>query len=267
MHCGNTYLLSNTCIGIVGTRKASELGNNIAKKFAMELNKRNITIVSGLASGIDTNAHMGAITNTIAIVAGGFEEILRGEKYVLAKKILENNGLIISEYPQKMPVLVHQFLDRNRLISALSKAVIVVEAPEKSGALNTAMHAIEQGKKLFVVPWNLDYWKGEGCNNLLIEGATPLINTSQIFSFLYASTKQLSLEDLNLDNIFLNEQTKNIPEEYKPYYEYIKENAPVSTQELISFFNNKTISEINSELSMMEIEGYIKLIDNKYYID
>ncbi len=166
-----------------------------------------------------------------------------------------------------MPALKHQFLERNRLISALSKAVIVIEAPLKSGALNTAEHTIKQQKKLFACPWSLDNWKGEGCNYLLENGATPLIHSSQIFSFLYASSKQLSFNELFLEDFSSSYYTAiNVPEEYKAYYEYIKENAPVDSQELISFFNKKSISDINADLTMMEIEGYIKVVDDKYII-
>ena len=216
---GNISLLNTTCIGIVGTRKASELGRETAYKLANNLIKNDITIVSGLASGIDECAHNGGITSTIAIVAGGFNEILKGEKYKLAKAIVDNNGLILSEYPENMPTLSYQFLERNRLISALSNVIVVVEAPLKSGAINTATHAIRQNKKIFAVPWNIDYWKGEGCNNLLALGATPLINYNQIVSFLFASTKQLSFEDLFISEELEASKNAIIPDEYKGYYE------------------------------------------------
>ena len=217
----------------------------------------------GLPLGIDECAHSGAINKTIAVVAGGFNEILKGEKRILAQNILDHNGLIISEYDENIPPLNYQFLERNRLISALSTAVIIIEAPIKSGAMNTAKHAVEQGKKLFAVPWNVDYWKGEGCNSLLVEGASPILNHTQILAYLYASSKQLTLDDLNINE---KSSTKSVPEEYICYYEFIKENAPVSTQELITFFNNKSIPEITSDLSLMEIEGYIKQNDDLNYI-
>ncbi len=220
--------------------------------------------------GIDENAHKGSINNTIAVLAGGFNKILQGEKLILANKILENGGLLISEYPINMIVKSFQFLERNRIISGLSKAVVVVEAPYKSGAINTAKHALSQNKKLFAVPWNLNYSKGTGSNNLLLLGATPLIDYSQIINYLYPSPTQFLIDDFFRDTeiITTNNRIKNktVPSELLGYYEFIKENAPVSIQELINFFNKSTIAEINSDISIMEIEGYIKQIDNSKYI-
>lgn len=228
-----------------------------------------LPLSQGLLHGIDEYSHKGAINKTIAIIAGGFNEILVGKKLTLANSILKNNGLILSEYPPSKPALKHQFLERNRLISAISQAVIVVEAPFKSGAINTAKHAIEQNKKLFVVPWDIKYMKGEGSNNLFLLGATPLIYYSQVLDFIYSKSKQITIEDIfenHILEISNNSEQKNVPEEYKAYYEYIKENAPVTMQEIVNFFYDKCVADISSDLMLAEINGFIKLIGNNYYI-
>ena len=249
----------------MGQEKHHNLEKNYPTTLQKNFVKEILLLYLVLHLGIDECAHSGAISKTIAVVAGGFNEILKGEKRILAQNILDHNGLILSEYEEDYPPLSYQFLERNRLISALSDAVIIVEAPIKSGAMNTANHAIKQGKKIFAVPWNLDYWKGEGCNNLLVEGASPILNHTQILAYLYASSKQLTLDDLMDLNINEISSTKKVPEEYVGYYEFIKENAPVSTQELITFFNNKSIPEITSDLSLMEIEGYIRQNEDLNY--
>lgn len=263
---GNIKLLSSISVSIVGTRQSSELGNSIAFDFASKLSENEITIVSGLADGIDESAHKGAITRTISVVAGGFNQVLRGRKYRLAEEIIKNNGAIVSEYPLDMPCLNHMFLERNRIISGLSKCCIVIEAPFKSGAINTANHCLEQGRQLFAVPWNLKYSKGEGTNNLLFLGAIPVINYKQILFYLFPSNKQLTIEDIYDDKVFNSSKKIVIPDEYMGYYEFISENSPVSADDIIAFFNKKNVAEITADLSMMEVEGYVQIKDSKYYI-
>ncbi|MEK7481868.1 MAG: DNA-processing protein DprA, partial [Patescibacteria group bacterium] len=142
-------------IAIVGTRKATDQGRIIAKKLAEKLTNLGIVIVSGLAMGIDTAAHEGAVVangKTIAVLANGLDKIYPAQNENLAKKILELNGAIISEYEPGKPALEHQFLERNRIVSGLSVATIVIEAPERSGSLVTARLAAEQGREVFVFP-------------------------------------------------------------------------------------------------------------------
>jgi len=248
--------------------KLLSFGRDIAFELAKNLSNNKIVVVSGLASGVDECAHKGAIKSTIAVLAGGFNEILKGEKLVLANKILDNDGLLLSEYPINKPVLSFQFLERNRIISALSKVVIITEAPIKSGAMNTAHHAIEQNKKLFVVPWNLDYFKGAGGISLFLKNASPLVDYMQVVNYIYPPPKQLRIEDIFTPN-YNNNVSPNIddiPEEYRAYFEYIKENSPTSIQDIINFFNDKCIADITSDLSLMELDGYVKMIDDKYKI-
>ena len=209
----------------------------------------------------------GGITKTIAIVGGGFKSALIGNKLKIANKIIENGGLILSEYMPTMPSLSHQFLERNRIISALSDIVIIIEAPIKSGAMNTAKHAFEQSKKIYAIPWNLNYYKGEGNNYLLMHGATSLINYKQILFEFNKVNSQITFEEyLNSNTFSKNETQKNIPNEFKGYFDYIYKNSPASIEDLLTFFNDKSISEINSSLTMMEIEDLIIKDGNNYSI-
>ena len=178
--CGNKELLKETCISIVGTRYSSQFGNELSFKISSELSTE-FTIVSGMATGIDQSAHKGSLEGkkTIAIIAGGFESTISSHNYKIAKDILDSGGLILTEYENNIPPQNFTFLNRNRLIAAISLATIVIEAPIKSGAMSTAKHALLLSKPLYAVPWNLNYSKGAGCLELILNGALPLINSKQ----------------------------------------------------------------------------------------
>ena len=173
---GNKQILNQKGIAIVGTRKATEYGKKVAFQFAKELCKKGINIISGLALGIDTYAHMGALQpectgKTIAVLGSGLDEIYPKENIDLAKQIIKSGGCIISEYsigtkPEKL-----NFPQRNRIISGLSEGVLVVEAGEKSGSLITADFALEQGREVFAVPGNISSNVSIGTNNLIKQGA------------------------------------------------------------------------------------------------
>lgn len=152
---GNSAILKDKCISIVGCRDCSDYGKNIAENLAYNLAKHNLCIVSGLAKGIDEYSHLGAIYakgKTIAVLGSGINIIYPKENCYLANKILNNNGLIISEFPINFNPNKLSFPARNRIISGLSFGVIVVEAKKKSGSLITVDFALEQGREVFAVP-------------------------------------------------------------------------------------------------------------------
>lgn len=178
---------NNSTIGIVGARNASEYGKNMSRKFAYELSKKNICIVSGLAIGIDKQAHLGALDykygKTIAVLATSLleKEIYPLENLKVFQRILEQNGTIISEYPIESNLEKYKFIERNRIISGLADKIIVIEASEKSGSLITADFALEQGKEVFVIPGNINLKNFVGSNNLIKEGAYLLNNINDLF--------------------------------------------------------------------------------------
>ncbi|MEI6520954.1 MAG: DNA-processing protein DprA [bacterium] len=180
-------------VGIVGSRRASPYGRHVASELAFGLVKRGFTIVSGLALGADAAAHEGAIQGngrTIAVLGCGVDIIYPPENYQLYDKIAAT-GAVISEYiPGTSPNKSH-FPQRNRIISGLSLGTVVVEAPEKSGALITASHAIDQGREVFAVPGSINSIQSRGTHNLLRDGATLVESAAQIAEELEFRVQQL----------------------------------------------------------------------------
>lgn len=170
---GNLERLNNKNIGIVGCRECTEYGKKVAEYFAYNLSKQNINIVSGLAKGIDSYAHLGSLYNgnTIAVLGNGLDMIYPKENLELATEIIKRGGTIISEYPCGTKPDKIKFPARNRIISGISKGVIVVEAKEKSGTLITVDFALEQGRDVFVVPGNINSINSVGTNDLIKQGA------------------------------------------------------------------------------------------------
>lgn len=171
---GDSSILNNFSIAIVGCRLCSDYGKKMAQSIAYNLARYNINVVSGLAIGIDTNAHIGCLMNkgkTIAVVAHGLDMIYPTQNIDLANEIIASGGAIISEYPVGVIPKKENFPARNRLISALSDGVVVIEAKERSGALITVECALEQGKDVFAVPGNINSVNSIGTNNLIKEGA------------------------------------------------------------------------------------------------
>ena len=145
-------MLNTSIIGVIGARQCSTYGKSMAKQIAKELVENNITVISGLAMGIDSYAHIGGIRQTIAVLGSGFNYIYPKANIDLAKDIIKNNGLLISEYPINEVAKPENFPARNRIISALSSGIIVVEAKIKSGTFITVDFALEEGKNIYAVP-------------------------------------------------------------------------------------------------------------------
>lgn len=174
-------------VAIVGSRKPTDYGKAVTLKLASDLAAKGVIIVSGLALGHDALAAQGALDaggTTIAIVGNGLNKIYPASNSSLADRIVKNGGAIISEYAPDYPIYKHNFLERNRLIAALSDIVIIVEANERSGTLNTAAHALAQNKELMVVPGNITSPLSVGCNRLLAQGAAPVLGSEDVIEKL-----------------------------------------------------------------------------------
>ena len=185
---GKIENLYDDCVAIVGSRNASSYGKFVAKKISKEIADRNVNVVSGLAVGIDKYAHLGALESkigkTIAVLGSG---ILDSDLYPLENKkvferILENNGTIITEFKLGCKPEKYNFPLRNRIISGISKKIIVVEAKENSGSLITVNYALEQGKEVFAVPGNITSINSKGTNNIIFEGARIFRDVEDIFN-------------------------------------------------------------------------------------
>lgn len=180
---GNVNCLAENNVSIIGCRECSDYGKSIAQKLAYDLAKNNINIVSGFAKGIDESSHLGSIWakgKTIAVLGNGLNSIYPQENSYLVDKILKNEGAIISEFPLGTPPLKQNFPLRNRIISGLSKKIVVVEAKRKSGTIITVDFALEQGRDVFVVPGNIDSPYSEGTNYLIQQGAKLVTSFSDI---------------------------------------------------------------------------------------
>ena len=170
-------------VAIVGTRRASTYGVRMTAAIADEASAAGFTIVSGLALGVDTVAHQAAVaggTPTIAVIGGGLLHLHPRENLELARAIVDGGGAIVSEFPLDFPVSRTTFPRRNRIVSALSRGVIVTEAGEKSGAVITAKLALEQGREVFAVPGHADNPQARGCHELIRQGATLIENFEQV---------------------------------------------------------------------------------------
>lgn len=161
---GNLSLLNEYAVAIIGSRNCSRYGEIVAKKFGIDLAKIGITVISGMARGIDTFAHIGCLTGngkTVAVLGSGLNKIYPKENEKLYYKILEKGGAIISEYPPDAEPIPEHFPARNRIISGLCDKLIVVEAGKRSGTFITVDFALEQGKEIYAVPGNITSLKSE----------------------------------------------------------------------------------------------------------
>ncbi len=185
----NGHKIRPRTVAIVGSRHNTKYGEEVAYKLGYELAKNGVVIVSGLAYGIDSIGHRAALDaggTTVAVLGTPINEIYPRNHTSLAREIIEKDGAIISEYAPGAKVYPKtSFLERNRIISGLSDIVIVVEAAEKSGSLNTATHALEQGKEVFAVPGNITNPYSKGCNKLIRQGAFPYTEPDDILRELF----------------------------------------------------------------------------------
>ncbi|MCI8384024.1 MAG: DNA-protecting protein DprA [Clostridia bacterium] len=197
LYCkGDVTVLKQPGMGIVGCREVSEYGKKATKYFSYHLAQKGNNIISGLAKGVDCYAHVGAICGqlesdpqkdksgncgkTIAIVGNGLDIIYPRENEGVAKKIIETGGAIVSEFPIGTKPEKMNFPARNRIISGMSKGILVVEAKEKSGTLITVDYALEQGRDVFVVPGNINSIHSVGTNRLIQQGAKLVMNYTEI---------------------------------------------------------------------------------------
>ena len=208
---GDLDKLYKTCIGIVGTRRPTSYGSKATNMIARQLASAGINIISGLASGIDTIAHKAALQegDTTAVLPTGFDKIYPTGNTKLVDEITEKS-LVITEIPPFYTIKTGNFYQRNRIIAGLSRAVIITEAPKKSGALITANFALEENREIYALPGPIDSQKSEGCNNLLKNGANIFTDTDSF------------LEDINfngksnnniIDIVSLNEEEIIVLEE------------------------------------------------------
>lgn len=246
---------TKTKIAIVGSRKCSSYGISTTLELSKQLAQNDISIVSGMAKGIDTFAHIGALEidkedSTIAVLGCGIDICYPKENYDLMNKIIEK-GAVISEYPLSTQPHAAFFPQRNRIISGLSKAVIVVEAAQKSGSLITCDLALEQGRDIFAIPGNITSALSKGTNNLIKQGASIITSFDDVLEEL-GLTKKIYL-NTKLEKI--NNQDFLAPDE-KLVYDCIS----LEPQDIDVIFDKLDISinKLQYLLTMLELKGYIE---------
>jgi len=245
-------------VAIVGSRKMSSYGREVAQKFSTELASFGVTIiVSGLAKGIDAAAHMGTLSvggRTIAVLGQGLDSVYPVENTKLAEIIIESGGALMSEYPLGYPALPENFASRNRIVSGLSSAVIVIEGAEKSGTLLTATHAAEQGKTVFAVPGQITSPMSAAPHFLLRNGARIAISASDI------------LEELDIQVKVDKEKIERILPSSKEEEKLIEilETEPLHLDELVRISGGKT-AEISARLTIMEMKGMVRNLGKGMY--
>lgn len=245
-------------LALVGSRRSTDYGKNITYRITAQLVERGITIVSGLAFGIDSYAHTAALENggrTMAVLGNGPDIVYPSENKSLANKI-EQNGALITEFLFGTQPVAENFPKRNRIISGISLGVIVVEAPAKSGALLTAQCALEQNREVFAVPGNLGKKTSEGTNNLIRQGAKVVTCTEDI------------LEEINiLAPAKSNQRIENIPElpcDEKRIYQILS-GEPIHIDKLASQ-TNLSVSQALSGLLNLELKGLVRQLSGKLFV-
>ena len=235
-------------VAIVGTRKPSSYGKEVTQQLSYDLAKKGIVIISGLALGVDGIAHRAALEaggTTIAVLANGLPQIYPATHKDLADQIIQSGGAILSEYKPETAARSYQFLQRNRIVSGLSDAIIITEAAARSGTLNTAMHALEQGKEVFVVPGNITSPLSTGCNTLLKQGARPVTSIDDVLEIIAPELLQLQTS-LALGNTPLETAIITLLQNG------IRDGDELQQQ------SKSSISDFNTALTIMEINGVIR---------
>ena len=252
------------CLAVVGSRRMTTYGKQITQKLVSEIASRGITIVSGFMYGIDATAHKTALDvggRTIAVMPCGINIVHPEYQVKLYDEILENNGLIISEYEGDFLPTLWTYPRRNRIVAGLSKATIVIEAGEKSGSLITANLAKKYGKKVFAVPGPLTSSLSKGINQLIKEGAEMVTCANDVLEY-YGNSSEMFEAKLSTPAGVLSSAI-NISREDRIIQKLQEEPMEI---DVLSRLLEIPISEIGTTMSMMQIKGLVFIENGKYYV-
>lgn len=251
-------------IAIVGSRKATYYGRKVAREIAAELASRGYIIISGLARGIDTNAHLGSLEakgQTIAVLGCGIDRIYPPENRSLTYRIIEN-GAVISEFPIYTKPEKSNFPRRNRIISGLTVGTLVVEASEKSGALITADFALDQGREVFAIPGSIHSFLSRGCHKLIKQGAKLVHSYQDILEeFEEKSEINRGEEGTVKEERMIQE---NLTDHEKKFLKYISI-EPLHIDE-IADLTELSHALVSETLLSLELKNIIREIEGKRYI-
>src|SRR6266567_798156 len=249
-------------IGIIGSRRTTHYGMESAKKLSYQLAYAGLTVISGLARGIDTAAHQGALAakgRTIAVIGAGLARLYPPENAALAEKIRNGNGAIVSEFSMEIEPDRQTFPMRNRIISGWSHGILVVEAGLNSGALITASQALEQGRSVYAVPGHINAPSAMGSNRLIQQGAKLVMNASDILDDL-----QILLPEAKPSAEAAARPLPLLSEEERRVYDAIE-----PTETSIDDITDKTelpTSAVSSTLLQLELKRLVKQLPGKYFV-
>lgn len=244
-------------VAVVGTRRITAYGRQITERVAGFLANNGITVISGLARGVDAAAHKAALDTggrTLAVLGSGVDRIYPPEHRKLAEAVMQN-GALLSDYPLGTPPDSMNFPPRNRIISGLAQAVVVVEAGERSGALITARFAADQGREVFAVPGNINAPQSVGANRLIQQGANPLTDPQEI------------LEILNLTMVSQQQNARVVLPADKTEAQLLRiiRQEPIHVDDICNYAS-MPIEVVTAALTMMELKGMVRQVGGMQYI-
>lgn len=248
---GSVNALKLKHIAVVGSRKATPYGVQQCRQFCTAMLDAGLSIISGLAYGIDTCAHQSCVDKampTLAVLGSGIQRIYPNKNQNLSERILQCGGALLSEYQPYDPPFHWHFPERNRLIAALSEAVLIVEAALKSGSLITANHAANQGKDVFAIPGAINKAQSAGCHQLIKDGAHLADSPNEVLGYLGLSALEMNPLQPNLD---------------LPVMRLLAE-GPLHIDKIVQL-SGLTLGEVSSMLSLLEFEGLVLRYDNGLY--
>jgi len=245
------------CLAIVGTRRPTVYGRQVTEDIVADLARSNVTIISGLARGIDSVAHRATLDaggKTVAVFGSGLDIVYPGENAKLAQAIVEH-GALVSEYPLGVKPKAENFPMRNRIMSGLSLGVLVVEAGERSGALITAQQAVEQNREVFAIPGSILSPASQGTNRLIQEGAKLVCNYSDI------------LQELNLTIVVQQAEIKELSPANESESAVLKQlSAEPNHIDEMCRRSGLTMPEVSSTLAMLELKGIARHVGSMNYV-
>jgi len=253
------------CLAVVGSRHLTSYGRKATEQIVTEVAAAGITIVSGFMYGGDEAAHSAAIKaggRTIAVMPCGIDRIHPESQKELYKKILDNNGLVISEYESDLQPQTFTYVQRDRIVAGLSKAVLVTEAALGSGSLITAGYATKYGRKIFAIPGQITSELAKGTTKLIKEGAEAVADASDILKYF----KVLVSQNRNKESCVFHEREKRTPATLEQKIIEQLGREPMKADEMARKFSIAP-AQIGATLTMMQLKGIINLGDGKYFIN
>ncbi|MDP1719298.1 MAG: DNA-processing protein DprA [bacterium] len=250
-------------IVVVGTRRATPVAKGIAKDIASQLAKSGVAVISGLAMGIDAAAHEGALAGggkTIAVLANSLDSVYPRQNENLAERILKAGGALISEYALGSETFPNRFLERNRIVSGLAPATLVIEAPENSGSLVTANLALEQNREVFVVPGPISHENYYGSHKLIRAGARLVTSTAEILEDLNWQIEAPAAEQL------LGLPVAGLTSDERLIFDTLRSAGEALEVDSIQEITKMSIPAITRNLTFLQIKGLIKESGGRYYI-